>query len=102
LQSVDIKAHNGHAEDLLSEFLGRPHTRLFLHELHAWLRSPYAKLEDWDRNVQYGQEIPEAFDVEGRPLRGGKPRRYARSRSPEVEGQRYVEERERIRRYAVD
>jgi hypothetical protein len=102
LQSVDIKAHNGHAEDLLSEFLGRPHTRLFLHELHAWLRSPYAKLEDWDRNVQYGQELPEAFDVEGRPLRGGKPRRYARSRSPEVERWRLGEEREQIRRYGVD
>ena len=51
LKSVDIKG--GQAEDMLQEFLGRDNTRLFLHELKAWLRSPYTKLEDWDRHVQY-------------------------------------------------
>ncbi|KAF2500650.1 hypothetical protein BU16DRAFT_479212, partial [Lophium mytilinum] len=53
LRSVDLKAPSGQAEDMLAEFLGRPHARLFLHELGAWLRSPYTRLEDWDRNVQY-------------------------------------------------
>ncbi|KAH8175047.1 ring finger domain-containing protein [Sarocladium implicatum] len=53
LKSVDIMG--GRAEDLVSEFLGREHTRLFLHELRAWLRSPYERLEDWDRMVQYGE-----------------------------------------------
>ncbi|KAL2211045.1 hypothetical protein CC79DRAFT_1366418 [Sarocladium strictum] len=51
LKSVDIVG--GRAEDLVADFLGREHTRLFLHELRAWLRSPFEKLEDWDRAVQY-------------------------------------------------
>jgi hypothetical protein len=53
LKMVDIKASNGHAEDLLTEFLGRHTSRLFLHELNAWLRSPYTRLKDWDAKVQY-------------------------------------------------
>lgn len=54
LKSVDIKGPDGQAEDMLQEFLGRDDARLFLHELSAWLRSPYTLLEDWDRHVQYG------------------------------------------------
>lgn len=53
LKTVDIKGSGGQAEDMLQEFLGRDNTKLFLHELGAWLRSPYVSLEDWDRNVQY-------------------------------------------------
>lgn len=53
LKTVDVKGAAGQAEDLLAEFLGRENARLFLHELEAWLRSPFAKLEDWDRCVQY-------------------------------------------------
>ncbi|KAI9816576.1 MAG: hypothetical protein M1827_001708 [Pycnora praestabilis] len=53
LKTVDIKGSGGQAEDMLQEFLGRDNTRLFLHELRAWLRSPYSSLEDWDRAVQY-------------------------------------------------
>lgn len=55
LRTVDIKGSGGQAEDLLQEFIGRHNTRLFLHELHAWLRSPYNSLEDWDRAVQYDE-----------------------------------------------
>lgn len=55
LKKVDIKASNGHAEDLLIEFLGREHSKLFLHELQSWLRSPYTKLQDWDGEVQYAE-----------------------------------------------
>ena len=62
LRKVDVKASNGHAEDLLQEFLGRENARLFLHELNAWLRSPYSKLGEWDRNVQYEEELPTRFD----------------------------------------
>lgn len=58
LKSVDIKGSGGQAEDMLQEFLGRDNTRLFLHELRAWLRSPYISLEDWDRNVQYNEALP--------------------------------------------
>jgi hypothetical protein len=56
LKSVDLVG--GRAEDLVSEFLGREHTQLFLHELRAWLRSPFEKLEDWDRAVQYAAPSP--------------------------------------------
>ncbi|KAJ5692469.1 hypothetical protein N7462_001892 [Penicillium macrosclerotiorum] len=53
LRTVDIKGSAGQAEELLRDFVGRENARLFLHELLAWLRSPYMSLEDWDRNVQY-------------------------------------------------
>lgn len=55
LKTVDIQGSYGQAEDMLQEFIGRENTRLFLHELRAWLRSPYTALEDWDRNVQYDE-----------------------------------------------
>ena len=58
VKTVDIKGSGGQAEDMLQEFLGRDNTRLFLHELRAWLRSPYTSLEDWDRNVQYNDALP--------------------------------------------
>ena len=53
LKTVDIKGSSGQAEALLQEFLGRENARLFLHELEAWLRSPFGSLSDWDRAVQY-------------------------------------------------
>jgi hypothetical protein len=53
LKTVDTQGSGGQAEEMLQEFLGRANTRLFLHEMRAWLRSPYISLEDWDRNVQY-------------------------------------------------
>ncbi|KPM34010.1 hypothetical protein AK830_g12562 [Neonectria ditissima] len=56
LKSVDIMGSGGQAENMLTDFLGRDSTRLFLHELRAWLRSPYTKLEDWDRAVQYDND----------------------------------------------
>lgn len=53
LKSVDIMGNTAAAHDMLSDFLGREHSRQFLHELRAWLRSPYETLEEWDANVQY-------------------------------------------------
>lgn len=58
LKSVDIKGSGGQAEEMLQEFLGRDNTQLFLHELRAWLRSPYTSLDDWDRAVQYSESLP--------------------------------------------
>ncbi|KAM0420621.1 hypothetical protein ACHAPT_011537 [Fusarium lateritium] len=55
LKSVDIMGSAGQAENMISDFLGRDSTRLFLHELRAWLRSPFTKLADWDRAVQYDE-----------------------------------------------
>ena len=62
LKTVDIKDSAGQAEDMLQEFLGRQHSRLFLHELNAWLRSPYSRLQDWDRHVQYRKKLPIRFE----------------------------------------
>ncbi|KAJ9611342.1 hypothetical protein H2200_004526 [Cladophialophora chaetospira] len=53
LRSIDLKGSTGQAEELLKDFLGRENARVFLHELEAWLRSPYEHLKDWDRAVQY-------------------------------------------------
>ena len=54
LKTVDIRGSRGLAEELLGEYIGLENARLFLHELHSWLRSPYSHLEEWDRHVQYG------------------------------------------------
>ncbi|KAK5125118.1 hypothetical protein LTR85_000793 [Meristemomyces frigidus] len=53
LKTNELKGASGHAEDLLADFLGRENARLVLHELEAWLRSPYARLAEWDGEVQY-------------------------------------------------
>ncbi|KAF7198159.1 putative RING finger protein C16G5.03 [Pseudocercospora fuligena] len=53
LKSNELRGADGKAEELLADFLGRDNTRLLLHELEAWLRSPYTRLEDWDKHVQY-------------------------------------------------
>lgn len=55
LKTVDTQSAGGHAEDLIAEFLGRDNTRLFLHELRAWLKSPYSDLAVWDAHVQYSR-----------------------------------------------
>lgn len=53
LKSIDTQGSTGQAEKLIQEFLGRDNTRLFLHELRSWLRSPFESLEEWDRVIQY-------------------------------------------------
>ena len=57
LKTMDIQGSAGEAENMISEYLGRQDTQLFLHELRAWLRSPYTRLEQWDEAVQYDGEI---------------------------------------------
>ncbi|KAI1395538.1 hypothetical protein F4819DRAFT_478188 [Hypoxylon fuscum] len=52
LKTVDIQGSQGQAEEMLKDFLGRDHTKLLLHELKNFLRSPWS-LEAWDRKVQY-------------------------------------------------
>ncbi|KAH7322789.1 hypothetical protein B0I35DRAFT_426475 [Stachybotrys elegans] len=80
LKSVDTLGSGGQAEDMLSDFLGRDNTRLFLHELRAWLRSPFTKLEDWDRAVQYDDTSVSRPEVPRRDANGGA--RGSRSRRP--------------------
>ncbi|KAI4278993.1 MAG: hypothetical protein LQ337_000600 [Flavoplaca oasis] len=78
LKTVDVKGNGGQAEDMLQEFLGRENTQLFLHELKAWLRSPYISLEDWDRHVQYD---------ESRALTVGRPKIPSRGRGRDASSQ---------------
>lgn len=88
LKTVDVQGAAGQAEELLREFLGREHARLFLHEVRAWLRSPYARVEDWDRNVQYG--VPVKVGEEGRDEGGGGGARDGRRRRRGRGGDRYT------------
>lgn len=60
LRTVDIKGSSGQAEEILQEFIGRENTRLFLHELQSWLRSPFDSLHDWDKTVQYGERAEQS------------------------------------------
>ncbi|KAI9052424.1 hypothetical protein LZ554_003770 [Drepanopeziza brunnea f. sp. 'monogermtubi'] len=74
LKTVDIQGSEAQAEEMLKDFLGRETTRLFLHELRAWLRSPYTELAAWDVHVQYSES-----SNAGR--RGGEKSRYTRDRA---------------------
>lgn len=65
LKSHDPKGADGRAGELVGGFVGREDAGLLLHELDAWLRSPYEKLEVWDEKVQY-------LEADGEGWRGGK------------------------------
>lgn len=83
LQHFEIRGSDGSMEDDLTTHLGRENTRLLLHELHSFLRSPHNSLEDWDREVQYADEGADASGDQGAtPPRSGRDR-YA--------GRRYID-----------
>ena len=81
LRTIDIKGSSGQAEELLRDFIGRENARLFLHELLAWLRSPYTSLADWDRHVQYPRLSQNFRDIESQEIDSRQQRRR-RPRSP--------------------
>ncbi|KAM0717412.1 hypothetical protein Q7P37_007264 [Cladosporium fusiforme] len=78
LKANDPKGADGHAEELLKDFLGREDARLLLHELDAWLRSPYERLEAWDSHAQYA--VP--------PRGAGKSARGTQDSGNEASGSR--------------
>ena len=84
LKTVDIKGAGGQAEDMLQEFLGREKTRLFLHELRAWLRSPYKSIEDWDRHVQYAGYLSVHTENNRHPK--GHAGSHRSSQQPRIQG----------------
>ncbi|CAK3967390.1 ring finger domain [Lecanosticta acicola] len=53
LKTNELRGADGKTEELLKDVLGLENTRQLLHELEAWLRSPYVHLRDWDGHVQY-------------------------------------------------
>lgn len=87
LRTIDIKGSSGQAEELLRDFIGRENARLFLHELLAWLRSPYTSLEDWDRHVQYPTSTQSFRNREPQETESHR-RGRRRPRSPPVARQR--------------
>ncbi|OLN94299.1 putative RING finger protein C16G5.03 [Colletotrichum chlorophyti] len=100
LKTVDMQGSMGQAEGLIQEFLGRDNTQLLLHELRAWLRSPYTSLENWDRAVQYP-------DVTPKRRRSQSPSAVERDGRSETAGGIYPsrwrrDERRRYRREAYD
>lgn len=60
LKKYETKSADGKAEELLREFLGEDYSKTLLHELQAWLRSPFATLRAWDAEVQYRESSGEA------------------------------------------
>ncbi|PWI72057.1 RING finger domain protein [Purpureocillium lilacinum] len=93
LQHFEIRGSDGGLEDVVARHLGRENTQLLLHELHAFLRSPFERLEDWDRAVQYDPPpgpSPEMPDIPER-----RPRQN--SFTSERYSQRYRDRRDPIR-----
>lgn len=64
LKTDEVKGADGHAEDVLSDYLGRDNTKLLLHELESWLKSPFQNLEAWDNYVQYANDGRVSKNVE--------------------------------------
>ncbi|KAJ6264659.1 hypothetical protein Dda_0808 [Drechslerella dactyloides] len=64
VKSVALRDAEGRAEELLAEFLGREFAGVFVHELHAFLRSPFSRVRDYDAWAQYAVEVPVAGAVE--------------------------------------
>ncbi|KAI5793872.1 RING finger domain protein [Peziza echinospora] len=61
LKSVDLKGSAGQAEEMMTEILGREHAQIFIHELHAFLKSPFTSLRPFDEFVQYSVKIPRSL-----------------------------------------
>jgi hypothetical protein len=116
LRTVDLKGSAGQAEELLRDFIGRENACLFLHELQAWLRSPYNSLVDWDRHVQYPNGLQSTSDREprdahrsdrrpnptqnrGRGQASRRPSYRPRSDDPEGRSQRLQQAQQRYHPY---
>jgi Ring finger domain len=72
LKTTDIKGSGGHAVELLKDFIGRDNARIFLHELEAWLRSPYQHLRAWDEAVQYDDSRLQQQNITGSHMQCNK------------------------------
>ncbi|KAF2166282.1 hypothetical protein M409DRAFT_23473 [Zasmidium cellare ATCC 36951] len=71
LRNFELRGADGKAEELVGEFVGRENARQVVHELEAWLRSPFGRLGGWDERVQYKDRCGDRGKGEG-GLRGGR------------------------------
>ena len=53
LKSVSLRGSAGQAEEILAEVLGKENAQIFVHELNAFMRSPFTRLQSFDDFVQY-------------------------------------------------
>lgn len=53
LKSMNLRGSAGQAEEILAEVLGKENAQIFLHELHAFMRSPFTRLQSFDNFAQY-------------------------------------------------
>ncbi|KAF8475821.1 hypothetical protein BDZ91DRAFT_710379 [Kalaharituber pfeilii] len=51
----------GQAEEMVAEVLGRENAQIFIHELNAFVRSPFTSLQPFDNFVQYEIPLPKSF-----------------------------------------
>ncbi|KAF3907198.1 hypothetical protein ABW21_db0209461 [Orbilia brochopaga] len=65
VKTMQLRDAEGRAEELLAEFLGREFAGVFVHELHAFLKSPFVRVRDYDAWAQYAVEVPVGGEVEG-------------------------------------
>ncbi|TQV92209.1 zinc finger domain-containing protein [Cordyceps javanica] len=105
LKSVDPVGSAGAARAMLADHLGDAHARLFLHELRSWLRSPFARLEDWDRVVQYppaAEELEAARERREREFAAREERRDREFATREARRRREEAERRMNRLHHPD
>ena len=53
LKNVSLRGSAGQAEEILAEVLGKENAQIFVHELNAFMRSPFTRLQSFDNFVQY-------------------------------------------------
>lgn len=75
VKSINLRSAEGSAEELLEEFLGKDYAGVFVHELNAYLKSPFVRVRDYDSWAQYTIPIPKELDrkdmqIVGRPSDG--------------------------------
>ncbi|APA13452.1 hypothetical protein SS1G_07931 [Sclerotinia sclerotiorum 1980 UF-70] len=61
LKQYDLQDKAVEIEQAAKEYLSG-HARLFLHELRAWIESPFETLEQWHRNTTYGSSLASTED----------------------------------------
>ncbi|KAH0609563.1 uncharacterized protein H6S33_013049 [Morchella sextelata] len=69
LKCIDLRGAEGAAEDMIADFVGRENAQVLVHELYAWVRSPFERLVQFDSFVQYN-EVEEGVDGGRKEERG--------------------------------
>ncbi|RPB15224.1 hypothetical protein P167DRAFT_563218 [Morchella conica CCBAS932] len=85
LKCIDLRGAEGAAEEMIADFVGRGNAQVLVHELYAWVRSPFERLVQFDSFVQYSEVEEGAGDGGGRKEERGRGDSYRPSYSGLVE-----------------